>query len=408
MRVLVMTNMYPPHHYGGYELSCQDTVKRFVTDGHQVWVLTSNIRVCGVEDEDDGSAVVWRDLRMYWDDHILLSPPLSKRLAIERANLAALERSIAAAAPDVVSVWNMGALSLGLLSALERLGLPVVFVIGDDWPVYGQDLDGWSRLFRNGWRRLGGMLARLVTSVPTNLRDFTSLGPCLFNSESMRQVVRERSGLSLPTTAVVHPGVDTSDFPVAGEDVPIPAREWEGRLLYVGRIDERKGVDTAIRALAQLPGARLDVVGRGDSTYHSTLKAIAVESGVEHRVDFMAVPRSELATRYRDSDVLLFTSTYREPFGIVPLEAMACDTPVIATGVGGSGEYLRSASNCLLYDPGDAVSLTAAVQRLAVDPDLRHRLVKGGRETARQLTADAYYRELLSWHVAGSLGSPTA
>jgi len=400
VRVLVITNMYPPHHYGGYELSCQDTVRRFVADGHEVSVLTSTIRVDGVRDDDDDSALVRRDLRMYWDDHILLSPPLRERLEIERANHAALDRAVADAGPDVVSVWNMGALSLGLLSTLGKLRIPVVYVMGDDWPVYGQDLDAWSRLFRRGWRRIAGPPVRLITSVPTSLTDFTTLGPCLFNSESMRQVVRERSGLSLPSSAVVHPGVDTSDFPVAGEASPVGPREWQQRLVYVGRIDERKGVDTAVRALAHLPGAHLSVVGRGDSAFLSSLMAIAGELGVADRVDFKVVPRSELAAEYRAADALLFTSVYREPFGIVPLEAMACDTPVVATGVGGSGEYLRWGSNCLIYDSGDEASLAAAVQQLARDPDLRARLVTGGRETARRLTADAYYQALLSWHLA--------
>lgn len=405
MRILVITNMYPPHHYGGYELSCQDTVRRFVADGHEVSALTSDIRVDGVEDgEDAGTVRVWRELRMYWDDHVLLSPPLRERIAIERTNHAALRRALAAAEPDVVSVWNMGGLSLGLLTALGDLRIPVVYVMGDDWPVYGQDLDAWSRLFRRGWRRLAGPPVRAITSVPTRPGDFTALGPCLFNSESMRQLVRDRSSLSLPHAAVVHPGVETADFPVAVDDAPVERREWQGRLLYVGRIDERKGVDTAVRALAHLPGAQLKVIGRGDGAFLLSLEATAADAGVADRIEFTVVPRSQLADEYRLADALLFTSVYREPFGIVPLEAMACDTPVVATRVGGSAEYLNTGSNCLAYDPGDAAALAAAVDELAQDPDLRARLVRGGRETARRLTADAYYRALLGWHLSAASG----
>lgn len=399
MRVLAVTNMYPPHHYGGYELSCQDTLRRFAAAGHAISVLTSDITVNGVADAAPGPEAVWRELHLYWDDHVLLSPPLRRRLAIERANQMALQRAVARVGPNVVSIWNMGALSLGLLTTLGRMGLPVVYVVGDDWPVYAQVLDAWSRLFRRRPGRVAAPAAAMVTGVPTAVTDFTNLGPCLFNSESMREVVRERSGLSVPRCAVVRPGVDSSDFPIGPAGTPVAPRPWYGRLLYVGRIDERKGVDTAIRALPHLDGSRLKVVGRGDSSFMARLQQIAAAAGVSDRVEFAVVPRAELAAEYRAADVLLFTSVYREPFGIVPLEAMACDTPVVATGVGGSGEYLEDGTNCLLYDPGDAPALAASVKRLAVDVPLRTRLVRGGRETASRLTADAYAEALLSWHL---------
>lgn len=403
MRVLVVTNMYPPHHYGGYELSCQDMVRRFAAAGHAVNVLTSDITVDGAAGEAAGPEAVWRELRMYWDDHVLLSPACHERLAIERGNQKALQRAVGHARPDVVSVWNMGALSLGLLTTLGRMGLPVVYVLGDDWPVYAQVLDAWSRLFRGRRGRIAAPVAAWLTGVPTAMTDFTKLGPCLFMSDSMRQLVRERSGLSVPRGAVVHAGVDSSDFPIRPADAPVASRPWAGRLLYVGRIDERKGVDTAIRALPDLDDSRLRVVGRGDSSFLLRLHQIADEAGVSDRVEFAVLPRAELAAEYRAADALLFTSVYREPFGIVPLEGMACDTPVVATGVGGSAEYLEDGTNCLLYDPGDAAGLAASVRRLATDPPLRNRLVHGGRETARRLTADAYAEALLSTHLAAAL-----
>jgi glycogen(starch) synthase len=400
MRVLVVTNMYPPHHYGGYELSCQDTVERFVSAGHEVSVLTSDIRVAGVDEPDSAAAPVWRDLRLYWDDHELLNPSLTGRLAIERSNQRALQRALARARPHVVSVWNMGALSLGLLSTLRRCGLPVVYVVGDDWPVYGQVLDAWSRLYRRRVGRLAAPLVKVVAGVPTATIDFSRLGPFLFYSESVRQIVRESSGLSVPSSAVVHCGVDTRDFPLAAAESPAVARPWRGLLLYVGRIDERKGIDTAIRALSSLPGCRFRIVGRGDDSFRKFLAGLANEMGVSDRVEFATVARRDLAAEYRAADVLLFTSVYREPFGIVPLEAMACDTPVLGTGTGGSGEYLRDGVNCLLFRPGDPISLAAGVRRLAEDSALRGCLVAGGRETARRLTTDKFAEALLSRHLA--------
>src|SRR3954464_12624933 len=76
LRVLVVTNMYPPHHLGGYELSCRDTVERFVERGHGVAVLTSNLRFPRVTEPEGRAAPVRRALDIYWRDHEITRPPI--------------------------------------------------------------------------------------------------------------------------------------------------------------------------------------------------------------------------------------------------------------------------------------------------------------------------------------------
>ena len=405
MRMLVVTNMYPPHHYGGYELSCQDTVRRFRARGHEVSVLTSTIQVEGVEsprNEDGGR--VGRELELYWHDHVLLSPSLWTRLKIERHNQQALERALTAARPDLVSIWNMGALSLGLLTTISRRRLPMVFVIGDDWPCYAQRLDAWSRLFHGPVGTAAGRLIESITGVPASVPDVGAMGACCFNSEAMRRAARQCLGVSLPRTGIVYSGIEATDFPVAADDAPVSNRPWRGELLYVGRLDERKGIDTVLRALVELPAARLTVVGRGDNAYLVRLRELAARLRVADRVVFTATDRSQLRSVYRAADALVFPSVYDEPFGLVPLEAMACDTPVVATGRGGSGEYLTDGGNCLLFPAGDHVQLVGAISRLADHPDLRAKVVIGGRGAARALTTDALAETLLAWHDAALAG----
>src|SRR5438477_639297 len=129
VRILTLTNMYPPHLLGGYELSCWDVMRRFEARGHEVHVLTTDMRLGGVDEGREQR--VDRALRFYWDDHELLSPPLLTRLAIERHNQRQLRRLLESFQPDVVSVWNMGAMSLGLLTTLERRRLPLVVAVCD-------------------------------------------------------------------------------------------------------------------------------------------------------------------------------------------------------------------------------------------------------------------------------------
>jgi glycosyltransferase involved in cell wall biosynthesis len=89
----------------------------------------------------------------------------------------------------------------------------------------------------------------------------------------------------------------------------------------------------------------------------------------------------------------------------VPLEAMTVGTPVVASGRGGSGEYLRDGENCLLFDvDSGAPGLAAAVERLAADEELRARLRAGGFETSARIGEDAWFEavERLLGEAAGT------
>jgi glycosyltransferase involved in cell wall biosynthesis len=151
-----------------------------------------------------------------------------------------------------------------------------------------------------------------------------------------------------------------------------------------------------------MPEANLVVDGPVSSQERDRLAALATELGVEHRLNLTRSPRSELAGRYRGADVVVFPSEWEEPFGIVPLEAMACGVPVVATGTGGSGEFLHDGVNCLLFRAGDATALAGAVTRLAEDPALRSKIVAGGTRTALEMNMDTYSDRLERVHRAAA------
>jgi glycosyltransferase involved in cell wall biosynthesis len=157
-----------------------------------------------------------------------------------------------------------------------------------------------------------------------------------------------------------------------------------------------KGIATAVRALAQLPDhARLTVHGEGDPGYLGELRGLADSLGVGDRVCFSSGPPQAVAGVYASCDALLFPVTWREPWGLVPLEAMAAGRPVIAARPeGGTAEYLEPATNCLAFSPGQAEELAATVMRLAGEPELRGQLVAGGRVTAARFTEEAFHAAL--------------
>jgi glycosyltransferase involved in cell wall biosynthesis len=274
-------------------------------------------------------------------------------------------------------------MSLSLVERVRRTGLPAVAFVNDDWLVYAPRTDAWLRFAGRGAVPRG--VLEWLTGLPARFDPAASFATVVFASDAVRQTALER--WPLPRFEVAYGGVDPIFLRAE------PARDWSWRLLYVGRIDARKGIDTALEALALLPDtATLMVVGGGAREHLEELRALAQLLGVAERVEFAgARPQAELPATYAAADAVLFPVRWQEPWGLVPLEAMGSERPVVATGTGGSSEYLRDGVNCLLFPAGDAPALAERVRRLHADPALRVALTSAGAETARQHTHDAFH-----------------
>jgi glycosyltransferase involved in cell wall biosynthesis len=357
VRVLTLGNLYPPQHRGGYELVWQGAVRALRASGHEVRVLcTDTVFVDGAEEEDED---VHRALRWYWRDDAWPKLTLGARRAVERHDRAVLAHHVRAFAPDAIAFFAMGGLPMSLVA---RNRLPAVAVVHDDWMVYGPRVDQWRRLVR----------------VP-RLR---APGTCLFVSDFTRGRALA-SGWRFAATAVAPPGVEEAYLQAR------PSPPWSWSLLFVGRLDPRKGADVALAALEELPPqATLTVAGAGEVPG-------AGAAGPRVRV-LGAVPHGDLPLVYAAADAVVFPSRWEEPWGLVPLEAMALGRPVIATARGGSAEYLRDEVNALVVDRDDPGAVAAAVRRLADDRDLRARLREGGLATAATYTATRFHRHLES------------
>jgi glycosyltransferase involved in cell wall biosynthesis len=237
-------------------------------------------------------------------------------------------------------------------------------------------------------------LAGAVTGISTPSR-FAGAARWLFASESVRAAAM-RTVRGLRDTDLLPPGLDEVFLGPAAE------RDWDWHLVAPGRIDPRKGLATAVAALEHLPGAAtLTIVGGGDEHHRAELEQLAERLSVRPRVVFaQARPRPQLAELYAEADAVLFPVVWAEPFGLVPLEAMGIGRPVVATGRGGSGEYLRDGENCLLHEPEDPRGLATAVARLAESPDLRARLREGGFATAPRYARTRWNERIVAEHEA--------
>jgi glycosyltransferase involved in cell wall biosynthesis len=420
MRVLAVSHMYPPHHLGGYEVACRGVMERFAEQGHDVMVLTSETRLPGVDDTADATpsptpsstVEVRRQLVPWWDwaASTPLQPTRRRRTAIERRNQGALRGAVEEFEPDVASVWSMGFLSFSVLRLLEDRRVPIVLSLCDDWICHAHQFDAWTSSFAvpraTGRPARAGVpsaasLGLAVRRAVAGARGLRSELPTLagarasYASRMIAAEVSRRGRWQFPNAPVIPLGVETRDFPVTAP----PGRPWSWRILYVGRVVRAKGVPTLIRALPKLPAeASLEIDGHALDIDRREMAELAGALGVGDRVTFTRSPRTALRDRYRAADVVVFPSEWAEPFGIVPLEAMACGIPVVATGTGGSGEFLADGTNCVRFTPGDPDDLAAALCRLARDDALRRRVVAGGSDTAALMTMDVYARRLEELH----------
>ena len=195
-----------------------------------------------------------------------------------------------------------------------------------------------------------------------------------------------RLGRSRSQTSVVPCGVDVELFRPDGPKAP---RGELHRIVSVGRFVPRKGFDVVIRALPSVPGAELVIVGGPDRAGLDSdpeacrLRELARQLGVGDRVKmYGAVARKDMPAVLRSADVVACTPWY-EPFGIVPLEAMACGAPVVASAVGGMLDTVVHDVTGRLVTPKRPDRVAEALNGLLRDEFLRQSLGAAGRDRAR-------------------------
>jgi D-inositol-3-phosphate glycosyltransferase len=205
--------------------------------------------------------------------------------------------------------------------------------------------------------------------------------------DEVRELVGQ--GADARVVHVVPCGIDPGLFTPRGPRAAAQHASRRHRLAAVGRLVPRKGLADAITALGDVPEAELVIAGGpparqlGSDAEVRRLRRIAAAVGVGERVAFLGgIDRTEVAALLRSADVVVCPPWY-EPFGIVPLEAMACASPVVGTAVGGLLDTVIDGVTGLLVPPQRPDRLAQAVIRLLGDPEQRERLGRTAQEWVR-------------------------
>jgi glycosyltransferase involved in cell wall biosynthesis len=374
MKILAVCNLFPPYVVGGNELRLRQLLEA-LRARHDVGVLTA-------QPPPEMGAVqaepwVVRELRQI----VPYPRPVSgtrlyfvREWGVSAYNRFVTGRLIEEFRPDVVLMSDLKRVFLGPAFAASEHGVPIV------WDVTDTSLEN----YRN--RRA------LRTLLPWMDLRHLPLRFAMTNSDYVRDVLTAQSVFTGPVS-IVRQGIALRDFePRGSEQIERVPR----RLLWVGSLIEDKGLHTVLRALARLvrddPEYTLTVCGdSGDERYKQRLREYVRGRGLQRQVTFCGrLAPGEVARKYREHDVYVFSSEWPEPFATTPLEAMATRIPVVGTPVGGQKALFEMDRNALLFEPGDPRGLARQVRRLD-DADLRRRLVIQAHElVTREYSLEAY------------------
>jgi glycosyltransferase involved in cell wall biosynthesis len=398
MRILFVSNLFPPYSRGGYEQWCEEVAVNLTARGHTLAVLTSRAGLPagngvsgGKDSEPDRPFVVHRLLYSEVEGGMLHTALrlLREPRRFDEENLAATRNLVNSFRPDAVLIWGMWNIARSVPQLIERqVGSAVAYYFCDYWPslpsAYVQRLQEPAR--RGNMQQVKSLvgryfLPRLVATEPVPLRFEHPI--CV--SRAVCDLLVSR-GVQVSHAQVIYGGTAAEEFRVISS---VDERSsGQLRLLYMGRLERIKGVHTVLHAMHLIGNQQpvtLDILGAGEPDYVAELHTLTAASGLQERVSFLgSVQRSMVPAILAQYDALVFPSEWEEPFARTVLEAMAAGLPVIGTTTGGTGEILIDGETGLTYSAGDAEQLAAQILRLAIDPALQRRLSDTGRCVVRQ------------------------
>jgi len=382
VRVLVVSNLYPPVVRGGYEVECSGVVDR-LREHHDVRVLVSTERA----DEAPQQNHVTRQLALLEEGtRNTLRAPIAARAAIGITHYAlALQR------PDLIWVWNADGLPQTAIRVLADSGAPLAFRVCEHWFARVMANDRFSMHLQggeNGLRdRAWGVTMRVYNRL-SGLRydpDQPVRAAISWNSAAIKRMAPAPPAIRPVLERIVHS--TSRKLPDLASIVRAPDRE--PLALFLGRRDAMKGADVAIRAIGLLRtehdlAVRFILAGPASDSDPGMIERVAREAGVSHLIEELASQDSEgvqaLLTR---AHVLIVPSTWAEPYPLVTIEGAAAGVPIVASSAGGIPEFVRDGVEGLLFAPGDARGCADALLSVFRDPVATQLRLEAARVASR-------------------------
>jgi glycogen synthase len=387
MKILMISDIYPPISMGGYELSCKKITDELSRRGHKVTILTSK---WGVErsifDENVHRVLFINPSNQQNRPNIIDIFSFRKRYNqllwayMSRQNYKITFELLTIKRPDLVIFWNMADIGIGPILATQFSNIPGIFNLGDDWLVrlkseFYDESNTIKKIFRlmiSGLKEFWQLDLKHLLVVSKSLKqDYVNNG---FPEQNIEVIPRGiHSSLILPIK-------DLNDLP--------SNHKSSAKFLFVGRIVPEKAPDIAIKAINILKqeygviNVKFDIVGQGSKEYMLSLTNMVKELDLQDNVNFLGwLEQSQVFEKYADYDALLFPARWEEPIGNTVLEAMARGLPVIASNRGGPREIISNGENGLLVQVDDPYAIAKAIMQLFQSNELAQKIRIAGIKT---------------------------
>ncbi|WP_292045003.1 MULTISPECIES: glycosyltransferase family 4 protein [unclassified Brevundimonas] len=391
MKILIISNLYPPNVVGGYERLAFSVAEALAARGHDIHVLTSSY---GGQVADYPGQSIQRSLRILADDHNIYHTPELSADERRRSNEHNVERflsEISRIKPDVLFVWNLYFFDGSLIEAIEKCGVPASLFLTDNWLAVAQTPDRVGNYFEN---YVHGQKS-FDTSVDLSGGDLRTIGASAIMGSDFIRTFYAACGYRFQSEATVHNGV------AMGPETITPLRDRSAlyspgtlRILFAGRIVDIKGPEYCVRALKQVRTALGDemqvellIVGDvQDAPFFSRFEQLIASDTSGARIRIVPpVSEQDLPELWNTHDIYIFPSLY-EPFSLTLILALAAGIPTVASDVCGNVEIVYHDRTGLTFRSRDEDDLAGKIVRLARDGKLRNRLSRRARTLARKFT----------------------
>ena len=363
MKILMLTWEYPPRIVGGIARVVNDLSKRLIKDGHEVTVVTYREGNAPYYELDKG-------VKVYRVDNFMINPnnfidwvmQLNFNMVAKTGEIIAKEGKF-----DVIHAhdWLVANAAKTLKHSFD---IPIVATIHATEAGRNSGIREPNQKYINDteW-----MLTYEANEV-------------IVNSNYMKSEVQRLFGLPFEKINVVPNGVNLNKFTGMDRDYSFRrkyAMDNEKIILFMGRLVYEKGVQNLIAAmpkvLASYHDAKLVIAGKGGML--DELKAQADYLGISNKVYFAGYMNGKDVERmYKAADISVFPSTY-EPFGIVALEGMLAERPIVVSDAGGLGEIVEHRVTGMKSYCGNPNSIADSILELLFNPELCDNIVKNAK-----------------------------
>jgi glycosyltransferase involved in cell wall biosynthesis len=388
LKLLLISNFYPPIRAWGYTLWCSEVSSLLKASRHEVFILTSNYQAGDAPTQEGVFRLLHleNDLNYYSIEHFF-----RRWKKDEQENRRNIHETIAKVAPDLIFVWGMYGLSRSIPAACEA-AYPdrTVYYISDHWPAdrsFNQVY--WDKPATSALGRLAkhplAHLARKILSAE-NYPPRLEFKHAITVSEAVRQNLIN-AGLPFEHNVTIHGGSDAQRFLYRRSVDKIGAVGGKIRVLYAGALAEHKGVHTILDGIVKIKELllqdkiELSLVGSGHPDYERRLKSQIAHNDLERWVQLPGrIDPENMPALLRSYDILLFPSIYDEPLPRMVQEAMLAGMLVIGTTTGGTKDLLIEGQTGLTFPAGDPDRLAQQLRWSIDHPAKAAGLAQQGQE----------------------------